>query len=101
MRRVTLEKVIDYKGAHLIAAKKVPPFNKGDIIELITPDDTYHVIFSDSGNPAVCDGCLFEATRLECGIRSCPAFKDDSLLCIHTKALDTRFIPLDRVLEDL
>lgn len=101
MRKVTLEKVIDRNGVHLIATKRVSPFNTGDIIKLITPDGTYHVTFGNSGKQTVCDGCLFEANRLKCGIRSCPEFKDGSLLCIHTKDKDTRFIPLDHVLEDL
>ena len=45
MRRITLEKVMDSSGVHLIAVKKCPLFDQGDIIELRTPDDTYHVIF--------------------------------------------------------
>lgn len=101
MRKITLEKVMDRNGVHLIATKKVSPFNTGDIIKFITPDGTYHVMFGNSGKQAVCDGCLFEAARLKSGIRTCPTFKDDSLLCVHTKDKDTRFIPLDSVLENL
>lgn len=48
-----------------------------------------------------CTGCLFEATRLKYGIRSCPAFKNNNLLCVHTHDKDTRFIPIDSVLENL
>ena len=101
MRKITLEKVIDRNGVHLVATKKVSPFNTGDVIKLVTPDGTYHAMFGNSGPRAACIGCLFEATRLKSGIRTCPAFKDDCLLCVHTKDKDTRFIPLDSVLENL
>lgn len=101
MRKVTLEKVIDRTGARMIATRKVPYFNAGDVIKLVTPDGTHHVISNNSETRSVCAGCLFEATRLEYGIRSCPTFKDDLLLCVHTKDKDTRFIPLDSVLENL
>lgn len=101
MRKITLETVIDRNGVHLIATKRVSPFDTGDIIKLVTPDGTYHAIFASPGTYAVCDGCLFEETRLKNGIRTCPTFKDDSLLCTHTKDKDTRFIPLDSVLENL
>ena len=101
MRKITLEKVIDRTGARLIATRKVSCFNKGDIIKLITPDGTHHVISDNSETNSVCDGCLFESTRRKYGIRTCPTFKDDLLLCVHTEDKDTRFIPLDSVLENL
>ena len=101
MRKITLEKVINKSGEHLIAVKKGPFFNTGDIIKLITPDVTYHAIFGNSDTYGVCTGCLFEATRLQYGIKSCPTFKDDSLLCVHTRDKDTRFMPLDKILESL
>lgn len=101
MRQITLDKVIDKMGTRLIAAKKVSLFNQGDIIKLITPDGTYHVICSNLDTTSVCTGCLFEAARLKYGIRSCPTFKNDSLLCVHTHDIDTRFMSLDSVLENL
>lgn len=100
MRRITLEKVMDCRGVHLIAAKKGQPFHTGDIIEINTPDGTYHVIFNRPATLVVCDGCLFEDS-VKWGLWSCPVFKDGSLLCSHTKDKGTQFIPLDRVLEDL
>ena len=101
MRKITLEKVIDRNGVHLIATKKVSPFDAGDIIKLITPDGTHHVILDISGTNSVCDGCLFEYTRRKYGISTCPTFKDDSLLCVHAQDKDSRFIPIDSVLENL
>lgn len=101
MRKITLEKILSNKGVRLIATKKVKPFSTGDIIKLITPDGTYPVVFGNPGTQAVCDGCLFEDARLKNGIRTCPTFKDDSLLCVHTRDKDTRFMPLDSVLEEL
>lgn len=101
MRKITLEKVINKSGEHLIAVKKVPFFNTGDIIKLTTPDGTYHAIFGSSDTYGVCTGCLFEATRSQYGIKSCPVFKDDTLLCVHTQDKDTRFMPLDKILESL
>lgn len=101
MRKITLEKFMDRTGVHSVATKKVPPFSKGDIIELITPDGTYHAICNSAGKPSACAGCLFEATRVKYGIRTCPTFKDDLLLCVHAEDENLRFIPLDSVLENL
>lgn len=104
MRTITLEKVIDKMGPHLIAAKKVSLFNQGDIIKINTPDGIYHVICSSSLNEnsvCTCTGCLFEATRLKYGMSSCPTFKNDNLLCVHTHDEDIIFMPLASVLENL
>lgn len=79
MRRVTLNKVIDTTGVHLIPARVPRPFAPGDTIELISPDWTFKVVYTEEPSIIQCEGCVFDYRRC-----LCPRLKNGRLLCMDS-----------------
>lgn len=95
MRRMTITKVIDKNGVTFEARKPTKPFQAGELVKFIFPDnEVISIVRTDCIEDSVCEVCVW-------GGRCKSPMVGNHRLCAFIPNFNGRFERLDNVLESL